>query len=57
VGLMVVVAQPLWRVYSSGQPKPASFIVAEQLVEIVQLLQIIFSFERGVNDTFFGIFS
>jgi hypothetical protein len=57
VGLMVVVAQPLWRVYSSGQPKPASFIVAEQLVEIVQLFQIIFSFERGVNGTFFGIFS
>ena len=43
--------------YSSGQPKPANFIVAEQLMEVVLFLRIIFSFEKGVNCTFFSIFS
>jgi hypothetical protein len=43
--------------YSCGQPKPTTFIVAERLVEIVQFCGIIFSFEKGVNCTFFGIFS
>ena len=43
--------------YSSGQPKLTSFIVAERLVEIVQFLRKIFSFEKGVDCAFFGIYS
>jgi hypothetical protein len=43
--------------YSSGQPKPATLIVAERVVEIVQFCGIIFSFGKGVDCTFFGIFS
>ena len=43
-------------VYSSGQPKPTTFIVAEWLVEIVQFRRIIISFAKWVDCTFFRIF-
>ena len=43
--------------YSCGQPKPTTFIVAKWLMEIVQFCRIIFSFAKGVDCAFFGIFS
>jgi hypothetical protein len=43
-------------VYSCGQPKPAYFIVAKLLMEIFQFCGIIFSVEKGIDCTFFGIF-